>query len=156
MTAAPELDGHAVVLTGGATGLGLAAARLMASRGATVWILGHDAEAVARAATNGLRALVADVSDADAVTAAFAARDADGPPLTGLVCSAGIQPFGTVETTSPDRWNNVLGVNLRGAYLCARAAVPRMRGAGQSSTSRRCRGRPPRRASPPIRRRRAD
>ena len=132
-----ELAGRAVLVTGGATGLGLAAARLAAERGASVALLGH-LEAEVEAAAEGLRAegvdahaLVADVSDPDAVEAAYARLDAFiAHPLRGLVCNAAIQPYGTSVSMGPAEWDAVYGVNVRGAYLAVRHAVPRMAKAG--------------------------
>lgn len=135
----PELDGKTAIITGGATGIGLAAARLMAQRGARVALLGHEPDSVDRATEDlqkeGLSAigLVADVSDPAAMEAAFAAFDRVHSNLSVLVTSAGIQPFGTVETMPPEQWQQVLSVNLGGAYLASRFAVPRMRASGGGS-----------------------
>ncbi|MEM7730893.1 MAG: SDR family NAD(P)-dependent oxidoreductase, partial [Pseudomonadota bacterium] len=117
-----DFAGRTVLVTGGATGLGFAAARLAGQRGAAVALLGHVAGEV-EAAAEALRgedlsalALVADIADPAAVEAAFAKLDAEAPaPLYGLVCNAAIQPYGTVETMPPHEWDAVLGVNLRGA-----------------------------------------
>ena len=128
-----ELAGKTAIITGGATGIGLATARLMAARGARVGRLGHDAAAVALAcdAVGGAAfPLVADVADPAALEAAFAAFDALGHRLTTLVCSAGIQPYGTAETMPVAEWDQVINVNLRGAFLAGKHAVPRMRAAG--------------------------
>ena len=134
-----EFSGKGAILTGGATGIGLATARQLARGGARVGILGHDATAVEEA-VRGLQAegfaavaLVADVADADAVDRAFARFDAEAGALNVLVASAAIQPYGTAEGTTPDLWDHVISVNLRGAWLAARAAVPRMRAAGGGS-----------------------
>lgn len=139
MTQAAELGGKSVIVTGGATGIGLATARLLASRGARVAIIGHEAEAV-DAATAELDAegldvlgLVADVSDEQSVKRAFEQFEDDIGPLSGLVCSAGIQPYGTVESTEAADWDRVISVNLRGAYLASHFAVPAMRRAGGGS-----------------------
>ena len=53
--------------------------------------------------------------------------------LSILVCSAGIQPYGTVETMGTADWDTVIGVNLKGAYLASRFAVPVMRQLGGGS-----------------------
>ena len=50
--------------------------------------------------------------------------------LDALVYSAGVQRYGTVETTEPETWDEVFAVNVRGAYLVARAAVPALRARG--------------------------
>jgi NAD(P)-dependent dehydrogenase (short-subunit alcohol dehydrogenase family) len=128
-----ELAGKTAIITGGATGIGLATARLMAARGARVGIMGHDPAAVDEAcAALGAAAfpLVADVSDPAALEAAFVRFDGLGLTLTTLICSAGIQPYGTAETMPVEVWDQVINVNLRGAFLAGKHAVPRMRGGG--------------------------
>jgi NAD(P)-dependent dehydrogenase (short-subunit alcohol dehydrogenase family) len=124
------------IITGGATGIGFASARMMAERGAQVCILGHDAGQVAEAcallSASGFSAfpLVADVGNPVQIAAAFTQFDSLGLTLTTLVCSAGIQPYGTVETMPVEDWDQVIDVNLRGAFLAGKHAVPRMRAGG--------------------------
>lgn len=116
------------LITGGASGIGLAIARRLAARGDAVWVLDRDATA-AGAAVDGLRAvggmaesLVADVAD----TASM--RDAVGRPprLDVLVCSAGIAHVGTVESTGPEDLDRLYQVNVKGVYHALHFAVPRM------------------------------
>lgn len=131
-----EFTHKTAIVTGGATGIGFAAARMMAERGAQVCILGHDAarvtDACGRLQADHLAAfpLVADVGDPVQMSAAFKAFDSLGLTLTTLVCSAGIQPYGTVETMSVEHWDEVIDINLRGAFLAGKHAVPRMRAGG--------------------------
>lgn len=133
------IEGRLALVTGGATGIGLASARLLAARGATAAILGHRAvdvePAVEALHAEGASALglVADVADPRAMEAAFERLDAEAAPLGVLVCNAAIQPYGTVESMPPEEWDAVMAVNLRGAYLASRLAVPRMRTAGGGS-----------------------
>jgi NAD(P)-dependent dehydrogenase (short-subunit alcohol dehydrogenase family) len=134
-----ELQGKGVIVTGGATGIGLATARLMSKRGARVAILGHDADAVAASVDalgdEGLvtLGLSADVSDSEAMGRAFNDFDREIGSLSVLVCNAAIQPYGTVESTDAATWARVLGVNLGGVYQASHLAVPRMRKAGGGS-----------------------
>lgn len=139
MTTTTELNGKAVIVTGGATGIGLATARLLASRGASVAILGHEADAVDAAVAElrgeGLNSagLVADVSNEGDMQRAFEQFEIEVGALFGLVCSAGIQPYGTVESMDAASWDRVISVNLRGTYLASHFAVPAMRRAGGGS-----------------------
>ncbi len=72
------------------------------------------------------------MSDAGEVEQLMAAAEARGGPHA-LVSNAAIQYERTIEDTPPENWDQVLGVNLKGVYLCARAAIPRMRALGGGS-----------------------
>jgi NAD(P)-dependent dehydrogenase (short-subunit alcohol dehydrogenase family) len=131
--AVAEFAGKSAIVTGGASGIGLATVRLLAERGARVGIVGHDGAAVERSsselANSGLDVIgiVADVSNAADMQGAFSSFERNVGFLSILVCSAGIQPYGTVETMGTADWDAVIGVNLKGAYLASRFAVPMMR-----------------------------
>lgn len=134
-----ELAGKVAVVTGGTAGIGLAAAEKLAAAGAAVLVCGiDDAEAAAageRLRERGARAeaVVADVSVAgDMEALADRARDSLGR-IDVLVCSAGIQYYGTVVETSEEDFDRVLGINLKGLYLAARACIPVMRERGGGS-----------------------
>jgi NAD(P)-dependent dehydrogenase (short-subunit alcohol dehydrogenase family) len=123
-----DLHGRVAVVSGGSTGIGLASAHALAAAGATVHLGGLDDHSVA-AAVQSLRRLghtatgtALDVRDEDAVTAFVGALDR----IDILVNSAGVQRYGTVVETSAELWDEVLGINLRGAFLLCRAAIPRM------------------------------
>lgn len=133
-----DLHGKTALVTGGATGIGLAAGHLMAERGARVALLGPDAgqldEAIALLRAHGLdgQALLADVRDDAAMASAFATIEAQHGSLSILVCNAAIQPYGTVETMPPAAWDSVIDINLRGAYLASHLAIPLMKKHGGS------------------------
>ncbi|GHF39632.1 3-hydroxyacyl-CoA dehydrogenase [Seohaeicola zhoushanensis] len=119
------------MVTGGASGLGLATARMMRAAGATVVILDIGAERTAEAAaSNGLHGLALDVSDDAAAEACFAEIEAQHGPVSILVCCAGIATPGSVvrrgEPMDLAEFQRVLDVNLMGSLNCIRCAVPQM------------------------------
>jgi NAD(P)-dependent dehydrogenase (short-subunit alcohol dehydrogenase family) len=118
---------HAVI-TGGGSGIGLASARALAATGARLTLVGRDLEKVRAAAEafEDAHALACDVSDEASVNGAFAAaRDRYGA-IDILVNNAGQAPSAPFKRTTLEFWNNVLAVNLTGAFLCTRAALPDM------------------------------
>jgi NAD(P)-dependent dehydrogenase (short-subunit alcohol dehydrogenase family) len=132
------MQGKVTVVTGSATGIGEAIARRLAAEGALVLCADRDGEGVERVAAaiaadgGSAQAHRCDVSDPAAVEALFAAAERAGGPHAA-VSNAAVQYERTVEDTPPDDWDMVLGVNLKGVYLCARAAIPRMRRLGGGS-----------------------
>jgi 2-deoxy-D-gluconate 3-dehydrogenase len=127
-----RLDGEVAVITGGASGIGRAAAGLFASAGAEVVVADRDgAAAAATAASIEGRAMAADVADAAAVDRLFAELAGEGRPPTILVNNAGIairKP--AIELPLAD-WEAVVAVNMTGMFLCARAAARLMIAAGR-------------------------
>jgi NAD(P)-dependent dehydrogenase (short-subunit alcohol dehydrogenase family) len=127
------------VVTGGAAGIGEAVSLRLARDDATVVAVDRDRQAldrlVAAAETAGLaiEAEVADVSD-DAQLGAAAARIAERhDTVSTLVCAAGIQRYGTVDATSMETFDEVMGVNVRGVFAAAHHIVPLIRAAGGGS-----------------------
>jgi NAD(P)-dependent dehydrogenase (short-subunit alcohol dehydrogenase family) len=117
-------DRHAVV-TGGASGIGNAIAKLFAASGATVTILDLNAEAAQKAASElegHAKGIGCDVSDETSVASAFAAAG----PADILVNCAGIAHVGTVLNTPASDFDRLFRVNVRGTYLCMQAALPAM------------------------------
>jgi len=130
-----EFEGRVAIVTGGAAGIGLATVKRLAAGGAAV-VIGDVGEGLAktesdlREAGMEVRARLADVrSSADLeALASFAANLYGGVDI--LVCSAGIQRYGTVVDTPEELWNEVLAVNLKGQYLAAKHVIPLMRRRG--------------------------
>ncbi|MFF4901910.1 SDR family NAD(P)-dependent oxidoreductase [Streptomyces sp. NPDC001068] len=116
-------DGLRALVTGGASGIGLATARLLASQGARVAILD-----LAEASPDGFDACVrADVGDDTSVTSAVSsAVDALGG-LDVLVNNAGIGAQGGVADNSDDEWHRVWDINVVGLVRVTRAALPALR-----------------------------
>lgn len=119
-------DGLSALVTGGASGLGLGAARLLAGRGAGVVVLDRESPAPG-SLPDGVTTVVADVADDEAVRAAV---DEAATRLGGLdivVNNAGTGAVGTVEDGSDDEWRRVYDVNVLGAVRVSRAAMPYLR-----------------------------
>jgi meso-butanediol dehydrogenase / (S,S)-butanediol dehydrogenase / diacetyl reductase len=133
---AGRFAGKVAVVTGGGSGIGRATALRFAAEGAAVLVAdvaGATAEAVAiRATAAGGTALgmAVDVTDRDQVAAMVDRAVASFGGVDVLVTAAGIIAFGDVVQTEPEVWERVLAVNLTGAYLCARAAIPVMAARG--------------------------
>lgn len=124
------LAGQRVLVTAGAAGIGLEISRGFAAAGARV-IVCDVAQASLDAladALPGACACLADVSDALQVQALFQAVDRELGGLDILVNNAGVAgPTGAVETLDLADWQRTLDVNLTGAFLCTRLAIPRLR-----------------------------
>lgn len=131
-----RFDGKTVVVTGGALGIGRAVCELVAERGGAVAILDRDEKAAYEVSigieSSGGKAVVhpLDVSDFDAVRTAIEATHAAFGSVDSLVVSAGIQRYGTAVSTDDEQWNEVLNVNLKGAWSAAKAAIPFIQQAG--------------------------
>ena len=124
-----RLDGKVACVTGGASGIGAAAARLMAAAGATVVILDRDSDAAAVTAGvigGGCEAERLDVgseAEIDRVLAQIAGRHGR---IDVMVANAGINIRRTAAECTLDDWNAVLQVNLTGAFLSSRVAARHM------------------------------
>jgi 3-oxoacyl-[acyl-carrier protein] reductase len=132
-----RLAGKAAIITGAASGIGLATARRFVAEGARVVVAdrsGADASAAAGALGSAAVPVTADVTDRDAVAAMVAAGvDAFGT-IDILYNNAGIaesvKPLADISTAE---WEQVLGVNLTAFFLCAQAVAPVMRAGGGGS-----------------------
>jgi 2-hydroxycyclohexanecarboxyl-CoA dehydrogenase len=123
-----RLEGRKALVTGGASGIGAAIARRLAAEGAQVTIGDLNLEGASGVAgeVSGL-AIELDVTN---LGSAQAAVDAAQPPIDILVNNAGTDEFGFFAQTRPERWKNVIDVNLYGVLNCTFAALPGMQEAG--------------------------
>ncbi|WP_374429560.1 SDR family NAD(P)-dependent oxidoreductase [Tabrizicola sp.] len=134
-----RLKGKTAIISGGATGMGAASARLFASEGAAVGVIDRNVEAgealVAELKAAGHRAVFAraDVSSKAEVESAVAAVNAALGPVNVLFNHAGtivIKPF--LETEEAD-WDFLFDVNVKSMYLMTRAVLPQMLEQGKGS-----------------------
>ncbi|MFO1539131.1 MAG: SDR family NAD(P)-dependent oxidoreductase [Chloroflexota bacterium] len=134
-----EFDGKVALVTGGALGIGAGIVRGFAAEGAGVAIADVDraaAEALAaELRAGGARAIatIGDVSSAADAARMIAETIAGLGRLDVLVNNAGIQPmdwYFRIEDLPEEAWDRILGVNLKGAFLMSRAAIPHIRAAG--------------------------
>ena len=127
------LAGKRVLVTAGGAGIGRAIAAAFLSERARVWICDVDPAALAetRRRHPELGTSRTDVADEDDVAAMFAAIEEAFGGLDVLVNNAGIAgPTGGIEMLEPAAWRRCVAVNLDGAFLCARRAVPLLKAAG--------------------------
>ena len=125
------------LVTGAASGIGLAVAHRLAAAGHRVWALDNNAERLERVlGSPGLEAVetvVCDVGDESSVGASVEQIAAQTDRLDGLVNCAGIIPVAPFDRHSVSDWERSYRVNVIGSYLMIRAALPLCRAAHESS-----------------------
>jgi NAD(P)-dependent dehydrogenase (short-subunit alcohol dehydrogenase family) len=139
MSAVPgrDFEGLVAVVTGGASGIGLATARLLAARGARVAVL--DVTPPNEDTADGeLLRLRCDLSQDDQVRAAVARVARDWGGLDVLVNNAAVGALGTVEDNDDAEWARVLDVNVVGVARVTRAALPHLRASAAAAVVNTC------------------
>lgn len=122
-----------VLITAGASGIGLAMAKAFSAAGTQVWIADIDDTALADAPANWRRSR-ADVTDEASMAALFAEIDAEWGGLDTVCANAGTAgPTALVENVALADWRACLAVNLDGVFLTAKYAVPILKRTGQGA-----------------------
>jgi NAD(P)-dependent dehydrogenase (short-subunit alcohol dehydrogenase family) len=123
-----DLKGKHAFITGGGTGIGLATAKLLAARGAKLTLAARNFARVEEAASmfDEAHPVSVDVANETSVTAAFEAARSRFGGIDILVNNAGITPSAPLHNMELSMWNEVLAINLTGAFLCSRAALADM------------------------------
>jgi NAD(P)-dependent dehydrogenase (short-subunit alcohol dehydrogenase family) len=118
-----DLRGLSALVTGGASGIGLATARLLADRGARVAVLDLNPDGL----PDGLLPFKADVCDDASVRVAVESAAAELGGIDIVVNNAGMGAIGTVEDNPDEQWHRVLDVNVLGIVRTTRAALLHLR-----------------------------
>ncbi|HYH55016.1 MAG TPA: glucose 1-dehydrogenase [Anseongella sp.] len=121
-----SLANKTAIITGGAKGIGAACAELFHDQGANVAILDIEAFKGGRPPGGRWLELRCDVSSGEHVRAAAEQVRREFGGLDLLVNNAGIQRYGTVTETPEETWDEVMNVNLKSLFLCARHVIPYM------------------------------
>jgi NAD(P)-dependent dehydrogenase (short-subunit alcohol dehydrogenase family) len=131
-----QMENKVAVVTGGAAGIGRATAQKLCELGARVAIFDRSPEAgqetVASLEKSGFTAIYypCDVTVEAEVKAAMAAAVSRYGALHILVSNAGIQRYGDVVTTTPELWDETMGVHVKGCFHATKYAIPAMIASG--------------------------
>jgi meso-butanediol dehydrogenase/(S,S)-butanediol dehydrogenase/diacetyl reductase len=119
-----DFSGKLAVVTGGANGIGFAAARALAAGGASIWIFDLERERPAEVARRlGGEGCTVDVTDRASIDAAF---ERSGAPDI-VVANAGMGTWAPLDETTTENWNRTIAVNLGGVFHTVQAAARRMK-----------------------------
>ena len=128
-------EGTTAIVTGGASGIGLAIVEALTKRGTKVAIFDiqpdHLETVVARLRFEGATVTghIVDVSNRAQIEAAVTEVREELGPILMLVNSAGIEQFGKFSEITDDLWDRVMAINLRGPFMCSQAVLPDMKAA---------------------------
>ncbi len=122
---AGRLKGRRIVITGAASGIGLATARMFQLEGASLALLDRDAKGLEVAASETqAQVFTTDITDESAVQAAIESAAIAMKGIDGVVNAAGVMLRGSVLEVGLEQWRRVLDINLTGTYLVVRACLP--------------------------------
>ena len=133
MTTSGDSSDEAVLISGGASGIGRHVAEAFLEQGVPVHICDASQDFIDEflAANPSATATLADISDAAQVSQTFADLDANYGSLSTLILNAGIAgPTAAVEDVAIDDWDRCISVNQNGAFYVVRQAVPRLKARG--------------------------
>lgn len=125
----PDLEGKRVVVTGAASGIGLATAKRFVEEGSRVFVIDVNEEGLNRVLKEnpGIEGgAVADISSPEQVSKAFSEVERLFGGLDVLIANAGISYRTPFLEISYEEWRRVIDVNLTGAFLCAKEAIRMM------------------------------
>ncbi|PYG97482.1 oxidoreductase, partial [Arthrobacter stackebrandtii] len=103
-----------VVITGASSGIGLATAKLLSSRGHALLLLSRRLAPMQQLQLPNSLALAVDVTDRAAVLAAVAEAETRFGPVDAIINNAGVMLLGNIATQDPEQWDRMLDVNVRG------------------------------------------
>ena len=124
-----EFQHRVAVVTGASSGIGARCAEKLAERGARVVLFARSAETLREIAArheDRMLAISGDVADEAAIARLFAETESRFGACDILINNAGMIDPKPMVATSADDWDRMFAVNVRGAFLCARRALPRM------------------------------
>ncbi len=131
-----RLQSKVAVVTGAASGIGAATARLFAKEGAKVVIADIQEEAADKVAASICEsggdaiAITTNITDSKQVQTLFEKTIAVHGSLDILHCNAGLLMVGSADTPSEEHWHKVITTNLTGTYLCTKYGIPELKKSG--------------------------
>lgn len=128
-----DFEGKTALVTGAAMGIGSAVAELLAERGAALCLVDRDADGIANLSSQLMRVgakvvtVTGDLRQTETLERAVGEAVGRFGRLDILSNNAGVQRYGTLETTTDELWDEVYDINLRSIFRLLRLAIPHLR-----------------------------